>query len=156
MKNISVCIKKYRIKKDGIKVEYYRKDRGSFDKYGPKKHSAYLATEFIFTLIILSIALYIFSYFVMNMAYLENKLDDREELDYLLGQVMVEERSYIKDYKGDYEDLDLVFSKNMDSREILIRRSFKDKKFGWIESEITVKDKYLKKSLVVHTIIGLD
>ena len=156
MKNISVCIKKYRIKKDGIKVEYYRKDRGSFDKYGPKKHSAYLATEFIFTLIILSIALYIFSYFVMNMAYLENKLDDRDELDYLLGQVMVEERSYIKDYKGDYEDLDLVFSKNMDSREILIRRSFKDKKFGWIESEITVKDKYLKKSLVVHTIIGLD
>lgn len=156
MKNISVCIKKYRIKKDGIKVEYYRKDRGSFDKYGPKKHSAYLATEFIFTLIILSIALYIFSYFVMNMAYLENKLDDREELDYLLGHVMVEERSYIKDYKGDYEDLDLVFSKNMDSREILIRRSFKDKKFGWIESEITVKDKYLKKSLVVHTIIGLD
>ena len=150
MKNISVCIKKYRIKKDGIKVEYYRKDRGSFDKYGPKKHSAYLATEFIFTLIILSIALYIFSYFVMNMAYLENKLDDREELDYLLGQAMVEERSYIKDY------LDLVFSKNMDSREILIRRSFKDKKFGWIESEITVKDKYLKKSLVVHTIIGLD
>lgn len=156
MKNISVCIKKYRIKKDGIKVEYYREDRGSFDKYGPKKHSAYLATEFIFTLIILSIALYIFSYFVMNMAYLENKLDDREELDYLLGQAMVEERSYIKDYKGDYEDLDLVFSKNMDSREILIRRSFKDKKFGWIESEITVKDKYLKKSLVVHTIIGLD
>lgn len=156
MKNISVCIKKYRIKKDGIKVEYHRKDRGSFDKYGPKKHSAYLATEFIFTLIILSIALYIFSYFVMNMAYLENKLDDREELDYLLGQAMVEERSYIKDYKGDYEDLDLVFSKNMDSREILIRRSFKDKKFGWIESEITVKDKYLKKSLVVHTIIGLD
>lgn len=156
MKNISVCIKKYRIKKDEIKVEYYRKDRGSFDKYGPKKHSAYLATEFIFTLIILSIALYIFSYFVMNMAYLENKLDDREELDYLLGQAMVEERSYIKDYKGDYEDLDLVFSKNMDSREILIRRSFKDKKFGWIESEITVKDKYLKKSLVVHTIIGLD
>lgn len=156
MKNISVCIKKYRIKKDGIKVEYYRKDRGSFDKYGPKKHSAYLATEFIFTLIIFSIALYIFSYFVMNMAYLENKLDDREELDYLLGQAMVEERSYIKDYKGDYEDLDLVFSKNMDSREILIRRSFKDKKFGWIESEITVKDKYLKKSLVVHTIIGLD
>ena len=156
MKNISVCIKKYRIKKDGIKVEYYRKDRGAFDKYGPKKHSAYLATEFIFTLIILSIALYIFSYFVMNMAYLENKLDDREELDYLLGQAMVEERSYIKDYKGDYEDLDLVFSKNMDSREILIRRSFKDKKFGWIESEITVKDKYLKKSLVVHTIIGLD
>lgn len=156
MKNISVCIKKYRIKKDGIKVEYYRKDRGSFDKYGPKKHSAYLATEFIFTLIILSIALYIFSYFVMNMAYLENKLDDREELDYLLGQAMVEERSCIKDYKGDYEDLDLVFSKNMDSREILIRRSFKDKKFGWIESEITVKDKYLKKSLVVHTIIGLD
>lgn len=156
MKNISVCIKKYRIKKDGIKVEYYRKDRGSFDKYGPKKHSAYLATEFIFTLIILSIALYIFSYFVMNMVYLENKLDDREELDYLLGQAMVEERSYIKDYKGDYEDLDLVFSKNMDSREILIRRSFKDKKFGWIESEITVKDKYLKKSLVVHTIIGLD
>lgn len=156
MKNISVCIKKYRIKKDGIKVEYYRKDRGSFDKYGPKKHSAYLATEFIFTLIILSIALYIFSYFVMNMAYLENKLDDRKELDYLLGQAMVEERSYIKDYKGDYEDLDLVFSKNMDSREILIRRSFKDKKFGWIESEITVKDKYLKKSLVVHTIIGLD
>lgn len=156
MKNISVCIKKYRIKKDGIKVEYYRKDRVSFDKYGPKKHSAYLATEFIFTLIILSIALYIFSYFVMNMAYLENKLDDREELDYLLGQAMVEERSYIKDYKGDYEDLDLVFSKNMDSREILIRRSFKDKKFGWIESEITVKDKYLKKSLVVHTIIGLD
>ena len=152
MKNISVCIKKYRIKKDGIKVEYYRKDRGSFDKYGPKKHSAYLATEFIFTLIILSIALYIFSYFVMNMAYLEHKLDDREELDYLL----VEERSYIKYYKGDYEDLDLVFSKNMDSREILIRRSFKDKKFGWIESEITVKDKYLKKSLVVHTIIGLD
>ena len=152
MKNISVCIKKYRIKKDGIKVEYYRKDRGSFDKYGPKKHSAYLATEFIFTLIILSIALYIFSYFLMNMAYLENKLDDREELDYLLGQAMVEERSYIKDYKGDYEDLDLVFSKNMDSREILIRRSFKDKKFG----EITVKDKYLKKSLVVHTIIGLD
>lgn len=151
MKNISVCIKKYR-----IKVEYYRKDRGSFDKYGPKKHSAYLATEFIFTLIILSIALYIFSYFVMNMAYLENKLDDREELDYLLGQAMVEERSYIKDYKGDYEDLDLVFSKNMDSREILIRRSFNDKKFGWIESEITVKDKYLKKSLVVHTIIGLD
>ncbi|MGP1583682.1 hypothetical protein, partial [Peptostreptococcus stomatis] len=67
MKNISVCIKKYRIKKDGIKVEYYRKDRGSFDKYGPKKHSAYLATEFIFTIIILSIALYIFSYFVMNM-----------------------------------------------------------------------------------------
>lgn len=156
MKNISVCIKKYRIKKDGIKVEYYRKDRGSFDKYGPKKHSAYLATEFIFTLIILPIALYIFSYFVMNMAYLENQLDDREELDYLLGQAMVEERSYIKDYKGDYEDLDLVFSKNMDSREILIRRSFKDKKFGWIESEITVKDKYLKKSLVVHTIIGLD
>lgn len=156
MKNISVCIKKYRIKKDGIKVEYYRKNRGSFDKYGPKKHSAYLATEFIFTLIILSIALYIFSYFVMNMSYLENKLDDREELDYLLGQAMVEERSYIKDYKGDYEDLDLVFSKNMDSREILIRRSFKDKKFGWIESEITVKDKYLKKSLVVHTIIGLD
>ena len=156
MKNISVCIKKYRIKKDGIKVEYYRKDRGSFYKNGPKKHSAYLATEFIFTLIILSIALYIFSYFVMNMAYLENKLDDREELDYLLGQAMVEERSYIKDYKGDYEDLDLVFSKNMDSREILIRRSFKDKKFGWIESEITVKDKYLKKSLVVHTIIGLD
>lgn len=156
MKNISVCIKKYRIKKDGIKVEYYRKDRGSFDKYGPKKHSAYLATEFIFTLIILSIALYIFSYFVMNMVYLENKLDDREELDYLLGQAMVEERSYIKDYKGDYEDLALVFSKNMDSREILIRRSFKDKKFGWIESEITVKDKYLKKSLVVHTIIGLD
>lgn len=156
MKNISVCIKKYRIKKDGIKVEYYRKDRGSFDKYGPKKHSAYLATEFIFTLIILSIALYIFSYLVMNMVYLENKLDDREELDYLLGQAMVEERSYIKDYKGDYEDLALVFSKNMDSREILIRRSFKDKKFGWIESEITVKDKYLKKSLVVHTIIGLD
>lgn len=156
MKNISVCIKKYRIKKDGIKVEYYRKDRGSFDKYGPKKHSAYLATEFIFTLIILSIALYIFSYFVMNMVYLENKLDDREELDYLLGQAMVEERSYIKDYKGDYEDLALVFSKNMDSREILIRRSFKDKKFGWIKSEITVKDKYLKKSLVVHTIIGLD
>ncbi|MGP1616824.1 hypothetical protein [Peptostreptococcus stomatis] len=156
MKNISVCIKKYRIKKDGIKVEYYRKDRGSFDKYGPKKHSAYLATEFIFTLIIFSIALYIFSYFVMNIAYMENKLDDREELDYLLGQAMVEERSYIKDYKGDYEDLDLVFSKNMDSREILIRRSFKDKKFGWIESEITVKDKYLKKSLVVHTIIGLD
>ena len=38
MKNISVCIKKYRIKKDGIKVEYYRKNRGSFDKYGPKKH----------------------------------------------------------------------------------------------------------------------
>lgn len=156
MKNISVCIKKYRIKKDGIKVEYYRKDRGSFDKYGPKKHSAYLATEFIFTLIIFSIALYIFSYFVMNIAYMENKLDDREELDYLLGQAMVEERSYIKDYKGYYEDLDLVFSKNMDSREILIRRSFKDKKFGWIESEITVKDKYLKKSLVVHTIIGLD
>lgn len=156
MKNISVCIKKYRIKKDGIKVEYYRKDRGSFDKYGPKKHSAYLATEFIFTLIIFSIALYIFSYFVMNIAYMENKLDDREELDYLLEQAMVEERSYIKDYKGDYEDLDLVFSKNMDSREILIRRSFKDKKFGWIESEITVKDKYLKKSLVVHTIIGLD
>lgn len=156
MKNISVCIKKYRIKKDGIKVEYYRKDRGSFDKYGPKKHSAYLATEFIFTLIIFSIALYIFSYFVMNIAYMENKLDDREELDYLLGQAMVEERSYIKDYKGDYEDLDLVFSKNMDSREILIRRSFKDKKFGWIESEITVKDKYLKKSLVVHTIIGLN
>lgn len=156
MKNISVCIKKYRIKKDGIKVEYYRKDRGSFDKYGPKKHSAYLATEFIFTLIIFSIALYIFSYFVMNMAYLENKLDDRDELDYLLGQVMVEERSYIKDYKGDYDDLDLVFSKNMDSKEILIKRIFKDKKFGWIESEITVKDKYLKKSLVVHTIIGLD
>lgn len=156
MKNISVCIKKYRIKKDGIKVEYYRKDRGSFDKYGSKKHSAYLATEFIFTLIILSIALYIFSYFVMNMAYLENKLDDRDKSDYILGQAIIEERSYIKDYKGDYEDLDLVFSKNMDSREILIRRSFKDKKFGWIESEITVKDKYLKKSLVVHTIIGLD
>lgn len=156
MKNISVCLKKYRIKIDGIKGESYRKDRGSFDKYGPKKHSAYLATEFIFTLIIFSIALYIFSYFVMNMAYLENKLDDRDELDYLLGQVMVEERSYIKDYKGDYDDLDLVFSKNMDSKEILIRRIFKDKKFGWIESEITVKDKYLKKSLVVHTIIGLD
>lgn len=47
----------------------------------------------------------------MNMAYLENKLDDRDEPDYLLGQVMVEERSYIKDYKGDYDDLDLVFLK---------------------------------------------
>lgn len=36
MKNITVCLKKYRIKIDGIKGESYRKDRGSFDKYGPK------------------------------------------------------------------------------------------------------------------------
>jgi len=39
-----------------------------------KAYRGYLATEFIFSLIIFSITIYIFSFFIVNVTYMEKKL----------------------------------------------------------------------------------
>ena len=44
-----------------------------------KEYRGYLATEFIFSLIIFSITIYIFSFFIVNVTYMEKKLDEIEQ-----------------------------------------------------------------------------
>lgn len=121
-----------------------------------KAYRGYLATEFIFSLIIFSITIYIFSFFIVNVSYMEKKLDDRDKLDYVMGKALLEERSYLKKYKGDYEDLDLVSTHRIDGKSIEIKRVFKDKRFGWVESELIVYENGTNKKILLHTIIGLE
>jgi len=87
---------------------------------------------------------------------MEKKLDDRDKLDYVMGKALLEERSYLKKYKGDYEDLDLVSTHHIDGNSIEIKRVFKDKRFGWVESELIVSENGTNKKILLHTIIGLE
>ena len=87
---------------------------------------------------------------------MEKKLDDRDKLDYVMGKALLEERSYLKKYKGDYEDLDLVSTHHIDGKSIEIKRVFKDKRFAWVESELIVYENGTNKKILLHTIIGLE
>lgn len=142
---------KSRIRRSRISPRYQRDTSCENHRY-----DAYLATEFVFTLIIFSVALYVFSFFIMNVAGLENKLSERDRIDYIMQMAMVDERSYVKNYKGDIANFDLESSKKIEGGHLLVKRNFIDKKFGWVESEIRVVGKPLEKSIKIHTIIGVD
>ena len=149
--NLAIIKKKNKDKKNNNKdkKKNNNKDRNKY-------YQAYLATEFIFTLIIFSILIYTFSIFVRNVACVERKFKDRDDLDYILSKVIVEEKVFLKNYKLDKDSLTLDENKDMDDSEIKIIRRFKDKKFDWIESEIRVNKKGITKIVKLHSIMGVD